>query len=272
MTKEATFADVDERRPIDVTALHATAGARWARVVVVDSTASTNADLLADEQAPDRSVLVAEVQTAGRGRLERTWSSPAGSGLTFSVLLRPNAPVHTWSWLPLLAGVALHDAVRPFADVALKWPNDLVAADGGKLAGILAQTAGDAVVVGIGVNVGMTRAELPVPTATSLALAGSAPDRTELLALILDALATRYAQFVAAGGAADTSGLGAAYRAACATLGRDVVVETPSGRIAGRAIDIDASGQLVVRSGSEVRSLAVGDVTQVRADGGQTRR
>jgi BirA family biotin operon repressor/biotin-[acetyl-CoA-carboxylase] ligase len=263
---------VDGRRPIDAAALHATAGARWARLVVVEATESTNADLLADSAAPDRSVLVAEVQTAGRGRLDRSWTSPPGTGLTFSVLLRPEVPVPLWSWLPLLAGVALHDAVRPLADVELKWPNDLVSADGAKLAGILAQTAEDAVVVGIGLNVGMTRNELPVPTATSLALLGDAPERTELLVAILDALATRYAQWTAAGGAADASGIASAYRAACGTLGRDVAVETPSGRVAGRAIDVDANGQLVVQTETQTRSLAVGDVTQLRADGSQTAR
>ncbi len=165
-----------ERRALDLTRLRAALEARWARIEVVDETESTNADLLADPAAPDRAVRVAEHQRAGRGRFDRQWSSPPRAGLTFSVLLRPAVPIQHWGWLPLLAGVALHDAVFAASEIptALKWPNDLLAAgDERKLAGILAQTSGDAVVVGIGLNVDTTAEELPVPSATSLALAGA---------------------------------------------------------------------------------------------------
>jgi len=255
---------MDGRRSIDAAALYATAGSRWARVVVVDTAESTNADLLADSAAPDRSVLVAEVQTAGRGRLDRTWSSPPRTGLTFSVLLRPPVPVPSWSWLPLLAGVAVFDAVRPVADVALKWPNDLLGSDGGKLAGILAQTVDDAIVIGIGVNVHTTRAELPVPTATSIALLGGAADRTELLVAILDMLDARYLDWTAAGGDAEASGLAPAYRAACATLGQDVTVDANGTTLRGRAVDIDEIGRLVLDSDGERVVIAAGDVTHVR--------
>ncbi|HJQ43916.1 MAG TPA: biotin--[acetyl-CoA-carboxylase] ligase, partial [Jatrophihabitantaceae bacterium] len=134
------------REPLDESGLRDLLGTRWQRVVVVDETTSTNADLLQDTSAPDRSVLVAEVQTAGRGRLDRTWTSPPGAGLTFSVLLRPDVPMQHWGWLPLIAGVALHEAVASSTavPVALKWPNDLLAgAESRKAAGILAQTSGD---------------------------------------------------------------------------------------------------------------------------------
>src|SRR6476469_6292728 len=171
-----------ERAPVDTAALKAALGARWPRVEVVVEVDSTNAVLLADDTSPDRTLLAPEHQVAGRGRLDRTWTSHAGAGLTFSVLLRPEAPVDTWGWLPLLAGLAARDALvtATGVDVALKWPNDLLArASEKKLAGILAQTTGPAVVIGIGLNVSTTEDELPVETAGSLALEGATDlDRT----------------------------------------------------------------------------------------------
>lgn len=276
MSKQATFGRVTSRPPIDREALQATAGASWTRIDVVDSTASTNLDLLADDDAPDRCVLVAEMQTAGRGRLDRTWTSPRGAGLTFSVLLRPAVPAATWGWLPLLAGVALHDAISAYVPVRLKWPNDLLDADGGKLAGILAQTAGAAVVIGIGLNVTTRRDELPVPTASSLALLNSDRrsdqnsdqrsdlDRTALLGEILTRIAARYESWSAAGGDAEAAGTVQAYRVACATIGSDVEVQTPGGELRGRAVAVDAGGRLVLKTGDQTHTVAAGDVTHVR--------
>ena len=202
-----------ERPGLDVDELRDALGGRWAAVEVVEQTTSTNVDLLARPDAADRTVLVAEYQSAGRGRLERSWESPARAGLTFSVLLRPAPPIATWGWLPLLAGVAVRDALVDVAGVAaaLKWPNDVLApggppasegvANGGppasqgvarggggsrKLAGVLAQTRGgppadqgvagggsEAVVIGMGLNVTTSAEELPVDTATSLAQCGA---------------------------------------------------------------------------------------------------
>lgn len=224
---------------------------------VVEQTESTNADLLDVPDTPDRSVRIAEHQTAGRGRLERTWTSPPRAGLTFSVLLRPVAPVVTWGWLPLLAGVALHDAI---AGTALKWPNDLLVGEL-KVAGILAQTGGDTVVIGIGVNVTTTAEELPVPTATSLALSGLSTDRTQLLIDILSALDVRYERWSAADGDAEACGLADAYRAACATLGREVAVTGTDGEVVrGIAEEIDSSGRLRVAG----RLIGAGDVEHLR--------
>ncbi|MFN2518721.1 MAG: biotin--[acetyl-CoA-carboxylase] ligase [Jatrophihabitantaceae bacterium] len=254
--------------------LPAALGGRWARIAVVAETASTNADLLADTRAPDRSVLVAENQVAGRGRLGRAWISAPGRALTFSVLLRPPVPLLRWGWLPLLAGVALHEALGTVAGVrvALKWPNDLLAGSGadrasyGKVAGILAQTSGEAVVIGIGVNVGTEREELPVSSATSLALCGAADlDRSELLATILVRLDARYAQWVDVDGDAEACGLAAAYRAACATVGQDVAVTGIDATVTrGRAVGIDPGGRLQVDVGGLVRTIGAGDVEQVR--------
>jgi BirA family transcriptional regulator, biotin operon repressor / biotin---[acetyl-CoA-carboxylase] ligase len=257
------------RTPLDGDRLRAALGARWPRLTVVDETSSTNGDLLTDPSAPDRTLLVAEHQVAGRGRFDRTWSSPRGAGLTFSVLLRPTAPVQHWGWLPLLAGLALHEAVSSATGVrtSVKWPNDLLAEpDGGKLAGILAQTGGGAVVIGIGLNVDTTAEELPVPTATSLARAGGRGlDRTELLTAVLRRLDARVAQWDDADGDAGACGLSAAYRAACSTLGRPVRVALADGTtVTGDAEDVDDAGRLVVRAAGGPHTVAAGDVEHVR--------
>lgn len=154
-------------------------GGVWREIRVVRQTGSTNADLLsaARDGASEGLVLVAEFQTAGRGRLDRGWASPPGAGLTFSVLLRPRGvPSALLGWIPLLAGVAAGSAVRSSTgvDIRLKWPNDLLA-DERKLGGILAESWADAVVVGIGLNVSNGPDELPGPAATSLALEAAGP-------------------------------------------------------------------------------------------------
>ncbi len=261
-----------DRRPIDADALRAAIGERWARVVVVDETESTNADLMRDEAAPDRTVLVAEYQRAGRGRLGRTWASPPRAGLTFSVALRPEPPIPTWGWLPLLAGVAVHDAVAETTgvEVALKWPNDLLCGPSeAKLAGLLAQTSGEVVVVGVGLNVSATHAELPVDTATSLELCGAREvGRTGLLIAILRRLDARVAQWSDVGGDAEACGLAADYRSVCATLGRRVAVTTTAGTsVVGDARGIDADGRLQVDVGLRVEVIGAGDVEHLRPAG-----
>jgi BirA family biotin operon repressor/biotin-[acetyl-CoA-carboxylase] ligase len=259
---------VPARAPLDELRLRALLGPRWPRVDVVASTASTNADLLAARGAPDRTLLVAEQQHAGRGRLDRSWVSPPGAGLTFSALFRPRVPIARWGWLPLLAGVALVDAVGATTGVtvALKWPNDLLAADGRKLAGILVQSVEDAAVIGIGLNVSTTNDELPVGTATSLVLQGAGEvDRTELLAAIAQALETRITQWEIAAGDAVVSGVASAYRDRCATLGAAVRVHLAAGgELTGIAADIDDAGRLVVRTPAGDERVGAGDVVHLR--------
>jgi BirA family biotin operon repressor/biotin-[acetyl-CoA-carboxylase] ligase len=251
-----------DRAPLDAGRLRALPA--WSRIEVVDETESTNADLLADAAAPDRCVLVAEHQSAGRGRLDRSWVSPPGAGLTFSVLVRPAAQPASWGWLPLLTGLALAEAVQEVAGIAvsLKWPNDLIAGpDERKLAGILAQSTGAGVVIGVGLNVSTTADELPVDTATSLALLGADDvDRTTLLAAVLDAFERWYVRWPA-----EPSALGAAYRARCATLGRPVrVALAAGGTLEGVAEDVDESGRLRVRTSGGAEAVAAGDVVHLR--------
>jgi BirA family transcriptional regulator, biotin operon repressor / biotin---[acetyl-CoA-carboxylase] ligase len=245
----------------------------WSAVEVKDETGSTNADVAeaARQGAAEGLVVIAERQTAGRGRQGRQWSSPARAGLAVSVLLRPaGVPVSRYGWLPLLAGVALVETVRRLGEVdaVLKWPNDLLI-DERKCAGILAESVPDVgVVLGFGVNVTLRQHELPVPEATSLALAGSAcTDRAPLLRAVLRELAAWYVRWRDAGGAPDSSGLRAAYRLHCATIGRPVRVTLPGGAVlSADASDVDDDGRLVVTApNGEVTALSAGDVRHLRA-------
>jgi BirA family biotin operon repressor/biotin-[acetyl-CoA-carboxylase] ligase len=237
--------------------------------------ASTNSALAdaARHGAPDRTVLIAEHQSAGRGRAARSWVAPARSGLTFSVLLRPTeVPPLRWGWLPLLTGVALCRTISTMGAVpaALKWPNDLMlGAQRRKAAGILAEVVSEAsaVVVGIGLNVTLRFEELPTPGATSLAIEQArCTDRETLLRALLRALDTELRQWCAYQGDPVVSGLREAYRQRCATLDEQIRVEL-SGHpeLTGTAVDIDTDGRLVVLSGNQRRAFSAGDVTHVRA-------
>ncbi|GAB4046700.1 biotin--[acetyl-CoA-carboxylase] ligase [Catellatospora paridis] len=253
---------------------HLAALPRW-HVEVKDETGSTNADaaVAAREGAAEGLVVTAESQTAGRGRLGRTWVSPPRAGLAVSVLLRPASDVSGWGWLPLLGGVALAEAVRAVTGLepALKWPNDLLIG-GRKCAGLLAEVpVPGAVVIGIGLNVSLRPEELPeTPTglpATSLLLAGAAEaDRTALLTALLERLGVRYDAWQAAGGDADKSGLRDAYLRMCATLGRQVSVIVPGGAtgLTGEAVTVDTDGRLVVRTDAGDQPVAAGDVVHLR--------
>lgn len=254
-----------------------------AALEIVTRTGSTNTDLVERVRAGDvrdRSVLIAEEQTEGRGRNDRSWTAPAGTGLTFSVLLRPDGvPTSRFGWIPLLVGTALVHAVRRVTGVraGMKWPNDLlVGRDGRKCGGILAELVNGpdpAVVVGIGINVHQCPDELPVspnglPT-TSLAIAASTPvDRETLLIAVIEELITRDRAWRAAGGDPARGGLLAAYRGCCATIGVRIRVEFPSGEhMRGMALDVDADGRLLVRcDDGRLRAVSAGDVTHVRPE------
>lgn len=244
----------------------------WREVRVLEHTPSTNADVAAAARdgAPEGLVVSTLDQRAGRGRLDRTWHSPPGAGLAVSVLLRPHAvPASRWPWLPLLAGVAVRAAVADVAglDARLKWPNDVLV-DGRKVSGILLERVegpgGPAAVVGMGVNVSMTREQLPVPGATSLAIEGALVDPADLLVALLDRLGTTYVDWCAAGGD-PAPALGAEYAEACSTLGARVRAVMPDGTtVAGTATGVDASGRLRVDTGATTVVVGAGDVVHLR--------
>ena len=257
------------RPPLDPARLLTPAG--W-RIEVEEATASTNAAVAERARAGEEPglVLVTEHQTAGRGRLDRVWETPARSSLTFSVLLRPDVPPDSWSWLPLLTGYAVQAALADrLPDIALKWPNDVLV-DGGalgagrKVAGILVERIetdrGPMAVVGVGINVDQTLEELPIALATSVSLETGEPvERTGLLSQVLGSLHGLQ------GLLDDTEALRGAYSDVCVTLGRTVDVHLPGGDVRrGEALDIDASGALVVGTDEGALTVAAGDVVHVR--------
>ncbi|MEV6945285.1 biotin--[acetyl-CoA-carboxylase] ligase [Streptomyces sp. NPDC051172] len=276
---DSRWSDLD-RPPLNAAALRrglVQEGGLWREVEVVQSTGSTNSDLVAlagAGKAGEGHVLVAEEQTSGRGRLDRRWTAPARSGLFFSVLLKPaEVPVARWGWLPLLTGVAVATGLSRSAgvDTALKWPNDLLVSIGGeerKAGGILAERAGDdGVVIGVGINVTLREGELPVPQAGSLALAGAvSTDRDPLLRAMLRSLEEWYGRWRDAGGDPSVSGLQETYAAGCATLGRTVRAELPGDRsITGEAVAVDGDGRLVIATEDGVQEpVGAGDVVHLR--------
>ncbi|HEX4790018.1 MAG TPA: biotin--[acetyl-CoA-carboxylase] ligase [Actinospica sp.] len=275
----SAFSDLD-RPPLNERSLqHAlmVPGGFVSALRVLPSIESTNTAMAgaAQDDAPHASVLVAEEQTAGKGRLGRTWSAPARSGLFTSILVRPESPAPTWTWLPLLAGVAVRDAVSRACEleVGLKWPNDIVVGAGEladrKLGGILCETVPgqQAVVVGIGLNVTLREDELPVPQACSLALAGAAStDRDTLLRVLLRSFGTWYDRWSQAGGDAVAAGLAEAYAGACASIGREVRAELPGDRtVTGRATGVDLTGALLVTTPDQGEvAVGAGDVVHLR--------
>jgi BirA family transcriptional regulator, biotin operon repressor / biotin---[acetyl-CoA-carboxylase] ligase len=270
-TPSSRWSDLD-RPALDGPALAAALtrdSSLWRSLEVVDEVGSTNAELVAAaaRDAPEGTVLVAEHQVSGRGRLERIWTSPPRAGLTVSFLLRPDVPAARRGWLPLLTGVALAESVAEVSGVlpSLKWPNDLLAGDGRKLAGILAESSGPAVVVGTGLNVSTTAAELP-ETGTSLArITGGTVDRATVLLAFLRAVERRYRRWADALGDPVSSGLAQDYLAWSSTVGSTVIVDLPDGSVLdGVAEAVDWDGRLVVATAGGTVELASGDVRHVR--------
>jgi BirA family biotin operon repressor/biotin-[acetyl-CoA-carboxylase] ligase len=250
------YGDLD-RPPLDAAALRRALEPEGWRVEVLPEAGSTNAVVAERARGgePAGLVVVAEHQTAGRGRMDRSWVSPSRAGLTFSVLLRPGWPPADWAWVPLLAGVAVATAVREQAELAveLKWPNDVLV-DGRKACGILAELPVPGVaVVGIGLNVTTREAELPHAAATSLQLAGAATtDRGTLLKAVLRALRIAVADPVAGR---------ERYRELCSTPGQEVVLDLAGNPpVRGRADAVDDDGRLVVDGVPH----AAGDVVHAR--------
>jgi BirA family biotin operon repressor/biotin-[acetyl-CoA-carboxylase] ligase len=267
------------RAPLDAAALRAEligTGLGWRQLDVVEQTGSTNADLLARAASGADvagAVLIAEHQTAGRGRHGRGWSATPRAQITMSVGVSVvDVPSTGWGWLPLATGVAVVDTVAPLLEgsgvrVGLKWPNDVLAGPGdspGKLAGILAEVAKPVVVIGLGLNVTQSAEEIDGPGATSLLDLGVAePDRTRLVSDLLRELGRRIVAWRAARGA--DWALAADYRARSLTLGNRVRAHLPGGKqIDGTATAIDDQGRLCLDSGGQTAVVAAGDVVHLR--------
>lgn len=258
------YEDLD-RPPLQPRLLNRSLPPPWREVRVLEEIGSTNDYVAALARQGEREglVVVAEHQFLGRGRLDRQWVSPPRAGLTFSVLLRPPVPPATRPWVPLLLASAAARALsqRADLDVTLKWPNDLQVG-GRKLGGVLAESTGDAVVAGFGVNVSTRRDELPRDDATSLALeTGDVVDRGPVLLALLRAMGPAYTSW--SGEPADAARL---YRERCDTIGREVVVTLPGGEsLEGEAVGVDDSGCLVIRAADgTTTAVSAGDVVRTR--------
>jgi BirA family biotin operon repressor/biotin-[acetyl-CoA-carboxylase] ligase len=250
----------------------------YAALQVVASTGSTNADLLAAaaDGAADRTVLIADTQTAGRGRRDRAWISPPGTGLYLSVLLRPaTVPAARLGTLGMVAGLALmHLAREAGVEASLKWPNDLLAGEA-KCAGVLSEVAPDgaaqAAVVGVGINVKPLGPDVPAGPgglpATSLADQGATnTHRGELAATFLRAFVELEHAWRLADGDVQRSGVLTGYREVCGTVGRRVRAELPDGSArSGEAVEIDLGGQLLLKGDDgAVSPISAGDVVHLR--------
>jgi BirA family biotin operon repressor/biotin-[acetyl-CoA-carboxylase] ligase len=252
---------VAPRPPLDSSVISEKISQYW-RVSVVEVTGSTQDDLahlIAEKKARNGEVITTEFQSAGRGRLDRKFDAPASSALMFSFYVEPHREKSDWSFLPLLTGLAAIFALTrldPDSSPTLKWPNDILIADG-KVGGIIAQASGDGVVIGVGINVGMTQEELPVVTATSLALHNyPEQDRNLILAIFLTTFEELFERWQ------NGEDLRHLYKERSATIGHDIRIEHPDGSHKnGKAVDVTPAGELILEDGSRV---TVGDVVHLR--------
>lgn len=255
------------RAPLDQSAITASLSQYW-RVSVVDLTTSTQdeiAKIISNSSVIKNEVVVAEFQSSGRGRLERSFDAPKSTALLFSFYHHPKRDKSDWGFLPLLTGMSVARALNTFilgqSPVMLKWPNDLLIGDK-KLGGIIAEVNGEGLIIGVGINIQMESSQLPVDTATSLFIEGASTlDRNQILVKILSELEAALTAWDNGEIFVDR------YREASATLGKQVRVLLPSGNatqsreVESRAMDIDPSGALVLENG---KRITVGDVIHLR--------
>jgi len=244
--------------PLDSSIINAVVTQYW-RVSVVELTASTQSDLVAlvgagDARAGD--VIAAEYQSAGRGRLTRTFDAPKSSALLFSFYIEPQRNRDDWGWIPLIAGVSVAQILSQF-NAQVKWPNDILI-DNKKVAGLITEVIGNGVVIGIGINVAMEPLELPVPTATSLFIEGAQSlTRNQLLPDLLKIFETNFMNWDCG-----SDEIKATYGQMSATIGRKVRVEYPDGQIeSAQAVSISGRGELVLDTGAHVQA---GDIVHLR--------
>jgi BirA family biotin operon repressor/biotin-[acetyl-CoA-carboxylase] ligase len=239
----------------------------------LEETGSTNQDLAAlakQTDLPEFFTLVSDFQSAGRGRLDRAWEAPPASSVMASVYLKPRFENQSGiGWISLLVAQAIKQTIEDLGVSAnIKWPNDVLIS-GSKVSGVLAEVSQDlaSVVVGFGINVSQEAKDLPVQTATSLLLAGaSSLDRDSILASTLKHLKVLYSVFAAAGGDAQACGLRQQLLDSSATVGQLVeVMLKDQDSVTGRAVDIDETGRLVVKTQTQTLVVSSGDILHLRA-------
>lgn len=247
------------------------------RIEYLPETGSTNTDLLAFAAKDpslwtDFSVLITDNQVAGRGRLDRQWVAQPGAGLAVSILLRPGFEISRFGWLPLMAGLAMRNAVASLiedADVSLKWPNDVLV-NGEKISGLLAEVLpdGTGVVIGAGLNLTQSKEQLPIEAATSLKLHGVENfELDDILVRYLASFRRLYEEFVDAGGDPENSGLRNAIQDSLSTIGSNVKVLLPDDtEFSGKGVGLDNTGRLLISMSDplEIRAVAAGDIQHLR--------
>lgn len=248
------------RAPLDTAVITSLTSQYW-RVSVADLTTSTQidlAELVNSNTAKTGDVLATEFQTAGRGRLDRTFEAAPASALLFSIFLIPKRERSEWGFISHLAALSMQEVISQEhpSEVRLKWPNDILIGDK-KVAGLIAQATVDGVIIGIGVNVAMTAEELPVETATSLVISGFKKlDRNLILSEFLNQFEINFEAWDRGADFVDS------YSAVCATLGRQVQIEVIGrAKRTGKALAINKIGALMLDDGFEVN---VGDVVHLR--------
>jgi len=246
------------RAALDNSIINASITQYW-RVSVVDVTASTQNDLaqlVREGKARPGDVITANYQSAGRGRMSRTFEAPKNSALLFSFVITPKRNKDDWGWIALMAGASVAQSLNKF-NAKVKWPNDVLINEK-KVCGLIAEIVGENVVIGIGINVGMRQDELPVPTATSLSIEGASGfDRNNLLCDVL----TEFEKNFTLWDQGDDS-VTELYKDLSASIGSKVQIHYPNEEIEkGIAVGISARGELILDSGSHVQA---GDVVHLR--------
>jgi len=276
-----TLPSVDQRNSEGLQGLNPeliSTSAYW-RVDIRDEVESTQSEFKLSASSDDNfegQVIVAEYQSKGRGRLDRSFESEKYLALTFSFLLKPLRSQEEWSWLPLLIGSSVVEAINQIlqagserSQVLTKWPNDIVTSDGLKMGGILVEQRDSYLIAGIGLNVHHRREQLPVPHAISLDLFSNRRNKRELiLSEILKKIEERYLLWNSLG---MTDVEKNKYQESSLTLGRSVLAQLPGGKqISGVAIGIDPNGSLLIQTVEKIEKVSAGDVihafgnTQIR--------
>ena len=276
-----TLPSVDQRNSEGLQGLNPeliSTSAYW-RVDIRDEVESTQSEFKLSASSDDNfegQVIVAEYQSKGRGRLDRSFESEKYLALTFSVLLKPLRSQEEWSWLPLLIGSSVVEAINQIlqagserSKVLTKWPNDIVTSDGLKMGGILVEQRDSYLIAGIGLNVHHRREQLPVPHAISLDLFSNRRNKRELiLSEILKKIEERYLLWNSLGMSDVEKNK---FQESSLTLGRIVLAQLPGGKqISGVAIGIDPNGSLLIQTVEKIEKVSAGDVihafgnTQIR--------
>ena len=233
----------------DLARIQTAVASYWPKVRYVETTGSTNADMVKDGEAG--MVLIADEQTASKGRLNRTWVTPKGAQLAMSMVIDAGQDPNHFGLLSIAPGVAVTDVVP---QARLKWPND-VQIGGKKIAGILSNLALPNVVVGIGINVNFREEQLPVDTATALNLEGIDVDFDDFTIEILRAMGHRLGQWQDR-----DPQLLADYRKVCSTIGQTVRMELHDRDVHGVVDGINDNGEVII----DGAAYSVGDVHHLR--------